>query len=148
MNKDIIEMINDVMDECKGLVTRRVLAILEGIENEYKDGTEMEKLKEACSQYEGEGKILTLKELKDMKPDTIFAEGTIEDSPEGIHMVGSGLELRWVAVRGQIWDWTIYTYAKESTPEWVRDHGDKVIMEEYIRKLVPCDDEAFKMYRY
>jgi len=54
MNKEVIEMINDVMDECKGLVTRRVLAILEGIENEYKDGTEMEKLKEACSQYERE----------------------------------------------------------------------------------------------
>lgn len=52
--------------------------------------------------------MLTLQELKDMDPDTIFATGTTTDDSAGINMTGSGRELRWVACRGGIWDWAIY----------------------------------------
>lgn len=97
--------------------------------------------------------MLTLKELKEMEPDTIFAEGTLVDSPEEIHLAGTGRTVKWVAVRGGIHDWAIYCQPVYSEPlEWsnerIRSNGDKIHNENYIKKLVPCDDEAFKMYRH
>ncbi|OGY24255.1 MAG: hypothetical protein A2Y57_04190 [Candidatus Woykebacteria bacterium RBG_13_40_7b] len=95
--------------------------------------------------------MLTLKELKEMEPDTIFAQGEIKDSPAGINMAGTGKVMKWVAVRGGIEDWAIYCdnpFQPQLSYEGVRDYGDKLKMEEHIKKLVPCDDEAFKMYRY
>lgn len=80
-----------------------------------------------------------------MKPG-IFTEGTFIDSPEGVNMAGTGKKVGWVAVRGGIHDWSIYAenpYTGIGYP-----NGDKVTGEANIKKLVPCDDEAFKMYRY
>lgn len=91
---------------------------------------------------------LTLKQLKAMEPDTIFATGTMVDSPTGLHMAGTGKKLRWVAVRGGIHDWAIYAHFHTYDENWVRLHGDKVTYEKHIRKLVNCTDEAFGMYRY
>ena len=92
--------------------------------------------------------MLTVKMLKDMPPKTMFASGTVEDSPEGVNLTNSGCELKWVAIRGGIWDWTIYIHFDEHTAEWIMRHGDKVYNPHNIRKLVPCDDEAFEMYRF
>lgn len=92
--------------------------------------------------------MLTLKQLKDLKPG-IFLKGEIVDSPEGINMINSGKLLKWVAVRGMIEDWAIYVgYDNEMSFDQVRDYGDKVRFEKNIKKLVPCDKEAFAMYRY
>jgi len=111
-------------------------------------------------------KVLTLKELKSMEPNSIFAQGTFLDSPEGCNIADTGLMVRWVAVRGGIHDWAIYCqnpYSMEDTTigdttyfgnsgvwDWqmIADQGDKITSEENIRKLVPCDNESFKMYRY
>jgi len=92
--------------------------------------------------------MLTLQKLKEMKPDTIFTQGEIIDSPEGINMTNSGRMLKWVAVRGGIHDWAIYCHFANNTYEWVYRFGDKVYSKGNIKKLVNCDDEAFKMYRY
>lgn len=92
--------------------------------------------------------ILTLEELKKMNPSTIFATGTMIDNKDGLFMVGTNKLLRWVAVRGGIYDWTIYCHFAEHNVEWIRNYGDKVTMERHIKKLVPCEDSAFKMYRY
>lgn len=92
--------------------------------------------------------MLTLQSLKDMKPQTMFAQGKSIDSPEGINMTNSGKMLRWVAVRGGIHDWAIYTHFAYKDVEWIRRCGDKVHSKENIKKLCPCDDEAFSMYRY
>ena len=109
--------------------------------------------------------VLTLAKLKAMEPDTVFAKGTFIDSPEGCNLANTGKEVRWVAVRGGIHDWAIYAqnpyYIDDFGPEvmavgysgvwdWqmIADQGDKVYNESHIRKLVPCDDEAFEMYRY
>jgi hypothetical protein len=95
--------------------------------------------------------MLTIKDLKEMQPSTIFAQGEIEDSPNGINMAGTGKIMKWVAVRGGIPDWAIYSdnpYNPMNSFEGVKDLGDKVTGEANIKKLVPCDDEAFKMYRY
>lgn len=91
---------------------------------------------------------LTLAILKKLPENTIFARGETIDSPEGINMSRSGKPLRWVAERGGIHDWAIYIHFADHDYEWIRRHGDKVFFEDHIRKLVPCDSEAFRMYRY
>jgi hypothetical protein len=92
--------------------------------------------------------MLTLQALKDMKPDEIIATGTSNDSPDGLFMANTNRELRWVAVRGGIYDWCIYCHFADKDIEWIKRQGDKVCDERHIKKLVPCDDEAFEMYRY
>lgn len=89
-----------------------------------------------------------------MQPDTVFSSGTLIDSPDGINLANTGHTIPWVAVRGQIHDWAIYAqnpHYLEAEGVWsqsrVRDMGDKVYGVENIRKLVPCSDEALKMYR-
>ena len=89
---------------------------------------------------------LTLEKLKEMSPG-IFAEGVSTDSPEGIHMTGSGQQLRWVAVRGGIHDWAIYCHHAEHDAEWIKGQGDKTHNLETVKKLVPCNEEALEMYR-
>jgi hypothetical protein len=92
--------------------------------------------------------MLTLAELKAIPPNTIFARGVVENSPEGIFMTRDGGLLRWVAVRGGIHDWCIYCLFASSTWSAVKTRGDKITQEAHIKKLVPCTDEAFQMYRY
>jgi tRNA 2-selenouridine synthase SelU len=92
--------------------------------------------------------MLTLQKLKEMEPDTIFATGTANDDPEGLFMANTNKQLRWCAVRGGIEDWCIYCHLADRDVEYIRRQGDKVTFESHIRKLVPCDNEAFKMYRY
>lgn len=94
------------------------------------------------------GNILTLEDLKAMEPNTIFATGCIEDKPLGLNMGNSGKMLRWVAVRGGIWDWTIYVLFADKSEYEIKSNGDKVYSKEHIRRLVPCDDESFAMYRF
>ena len=93
-------------------------------------------------------KLLTLEDLKSMQPATIFAKGESADSPEGINMTNSGKTLRWVAVRGGIHDWAIYCHWADKDFDWIRRRGDKVYSASAIRKLCPCNDEAFRRYRY
>lgn len=92
--------------------------------------------------------MLTLEALKAMEPETIFASGTTIDGPEGLNMARTGKLLRWVAIRGGIHDWAIYAHFADLPAEEVARIGDKVSTESHIKRLVPCDDAAFEMYRY
>jgi hypothetical protein len=92
--------------------------------------------------------MLTLQILKEMLPDTILATGTMMDNEDGLFMNNTGRELRWVAVRGYIHDWCIYCHYSEYDVEYIKRCGDKVCDKRNIKRLVKCDDEAFKMYRY
>lgn len=84
--------------------------------------------------------MLTEKMLKDMVPGKIFAEGTGKD---GKH------EIRWIGKRGDgYWDWCIYFHHKEMDVDFIKRHGDKMMTESKIKSFVPCDDEAFALYRY
>lgn len=91
--------------------------------------------------------MLTIKKLEEMEPG-IFASGVTTDSPEGVNMSNSGQKLGWVAVRGDGYhDWAVYVHPGCPPQNWIKDHGDKVNFKDNIKKLVPCDDEAYKMYR-
>lgn len=94
--------------------------------------------------------MLTLEKLKAMHPNQIIGSGIIPNSPDGLYMTNTrkGDELMWVAQRGKIYDWTIYCHWIESGKDYILNSGDKVYDVENIKKLVPCDDEAFKMYRF
>ena len=83
--------------------------------------------------------MLTLKQLQEMEPDVLFKKG---------ELISPNSSLRWVAVRGGIHDWAIYAGSITNSYEWVKRFGNKIYSEKLIRNLVPCDDEAFKMYRY
>lgn len=93
---------------------------------------------------------LTLEDLKAMPEFKIFATGVIEDSPKGINMMNTGRMLQWVACRGGTYDWAIYCWYESDgwSDERIHDEGEKVTSEENIRKLVPCTNKAFLMYRY
>jgi len=86
--------------------------------------------------------------LEAMPPDCIFATGTTMDNENGLFMANTGKQLRWIAIRGGYYDWAIYCHFSNRDINWIARQGDKVTMENNIRKLVPCDDEAFKLYRY
>lgn len=92
--------------------------------------------------------MLTLKKLKEMKPSTIFLKGETIDSPDGINIMNTGKQLRWVACRGGIHDWAVYCHLAENDWDYIKRSGDKVHDEKNIKKLVECDDEAFAMYRH
>jgi len=89
--------------------------------------------------------MLNVKELNKLK-EGIFASGTVSDNPVGINMTNSDKLLRWVAVKGYAHDWTIYCHWADKSKDWIKQSGDKVCSEENIKKLVPCDDEAFSKY--
>ena len=92
--------------------------------------------------------MLTLEMLKSMPADTIFATGVLSDSEDCLFMTGSGKELRWVAVRGGIDDWCVYTLFADKSVEEIRRFGDKVHDKRNIQRCVVCDEEAFLRYRY
>ena len=120
------------------------------------DECEFEFCYDTCSEiyYTMDGDVidnkLTVEALKKMAPGMMFADGSYKDHPSDINMTASGNWLRWVAVRGGMHDWAIYIHFSSSRhpKEWVKVHGDKVCNENHIKKLVPCTDEAFKLYRY
>lgn len=92
--------------------------------------------------------MLTLQKLKEMEPHQVIDTGTAFDDTNGLFMANTGKMLRWVAVRGGIHDWCIYCHYDYHDVEWIKRNGDKVTSKIHIERLVPCDDEAFKMYRY
>lgn len=83
-----------------------------------------------------------------MAPLTVFASGTVEDNQDGINMTNSDRLLVWVAKRGKIHDWTIYTHWAEYGKRYAETNGDTIMSTNFIKKLVPCDETAFNMYRY
>jgi hypothetical protein len=103
------------------------------------------------------GKMLDLNMLNAMPPGTMFAAGVGFDVSYNIYVAGTGKRLRWVAVRGQgILDWAIY-YMPEDTvfgvkifpsDDRIAREGDKIFGNNLIQRLVPCDDDALKMYRH
>jgi hypothetical protein len=84
-----------------------------------------------------------------MIPGKIFATGLTIDNYTGINMSDTDRVLRWVAKRGDVDDWAIYiNFAEDNTVLNVERYGDKVKLPDHIKRIIPCDDEAFARYRY
>lgn len=83
--------------------------------------------------------MLTLEYLKNLKIGTIFKSG---------YFAQDGKKMRWIAIKVDVCDWTIYHDYKGNPDMWIYQWGDKVQLDERIKKLVPCTDEVFKMYKY
>jgi len=102
--------------------------------------------------YDMDGNILdnrlTVECLKKMEPGYMFASGSARDHPSDINMTGNGQWLRWVAVRGGYHDWAIYIHKATHNKLWIKSQGDKICNEHYIKKFVPCTDEAYALYRH
>jgi hypothetical protein len=93
--------------------------------------------------------MLTKAMLEAIPLGTIFADGYAMDIPGGLFMANTGKKLRWIACCGKgIHDWAIYCHFAINDDEWIQKYGDKVHMDNHIRECVPCDDEAFGMYRH
>ena len=104
---------------------------------------------------------LTIETLKAMESSKIFATG-LEEIPHPWY-TGS-IIVRWVAIRGGIHDWAIYHSLStnlyhdrevdgcechlRSSEESIASHGAKLHDMEMVQKLVPCDEEALRMYRH
>ena len=86
--------------------------------------------------------MLDKRMLIQMPPETIFATGI------GLYPKLYIGPIKWIAVRGRVADWAIYYLKADCTMEFISREGDKCITKEVIKQLVPCDDEAFKAYRY
>ena len=120
-------------------------------------------------------KILTLEKLKKMKPNTIFASGigliehpwfnnaTPVEKGGTLEKDGRSTKVKWVAIRGFYHDWAIYhsmdaniTPADyfdnpdhlNATESQIAECGAKLYNKKKIKEFVPCDIEAFEMYRY
>lgn len=89
--------------------------------------------------------ILTLALLKSMKPGEVFR--VVTTKYQTLYQTGD-LELTFVCKRGGGLDWAIYGGLPTWGLERIKTNGDKVTGEGLIKSLVPCDDEAFKLYRY
>lgn len=87
--------------------------------------------------------------LENMAPNTMFAHGVVENSPEGVFMTRSnmGRLLKWCAVRRGAPDWSVYVlWDDEHDYDYVRTNGDTVTGMDNVKKLVNCTEEALKMY--
>lgn len=89
---------------------------------------------------------ITLKKFLAFEHRQVFAHGMSVDSPEGLHMTGSGKTLYWVAVKGAIDDWALYC-GLEDNIEQLRMYGDKVHDDRNITRVISVSPAVLKLYR-
>jgi hypothetical protein len=92
--------------------------------------------------------MLTFEKFSEIPDGLVFDKGIMVDSPEGLHMARTGRMLKWVAVKGYDNDWCVYTHFAENDWEFIESNGDKVGGTDNILKVVPCDEDVLKRYRY
>jgi hypothetical protein len=86
---------------------------------------------------------LSVENLKEIAPDSIFTTGT------GLYPELFSRPVRWVAVRGAgFHDWAIYYHHEHTPAEEVKNIGDKCTSPSVIKRLVPCSEAAFSLYRF
>lgn len=87
--------------------------------------------------------MITKEILIAMEPGKRFATGT------GTYPEIYNKEIRWVACRGIGYhDWCVYYHLVDTPLIEIQQHGDKMFTENVIKRLVPCDEEAWNLYRF
>lgn len=103
-------------------------------------------LEEVLLQAQKETHPLTMEQLEKFNPGQIFATGL---STNKSLCWPFRKEVRWVAVRGHgIPDWAIYFHDSSREEDYIKQSGNKLHDEKLIRRFVPCEDDAFEMYRF
>ena len=92
--------------------------------------------------------ILTFEDFLKFPRLKVFAVGETIDNDSGINMTNSGLPLKWIAKKGAVNDWCIYTHFATNSWDYIEALGDKICFEDHIKQLVPCDDQVFARYRF
>lgn len=91
---------------------------------------------------------ITIEAFKKYPFCEIFATGFAFDNENEINMTRSNLLLRWVAVKDETEDWSIYVGPANDSIEYIKDCGDKLTFERNIKNVIDCDDDVFKLYRF
>lgn len=86
--------------------------------------------------------------IEDAPPNSIMFTGLAMDTPEGLHMSGSGNPLKFVVFRGGIADWCIYCGLASKPTQQIRYFGNKPHGRKIISNVVEFDDEVWEMYRH
>jgi len=91
--------------------------------------------------------VITQETFDATAPGEVFAKGEAPDSPDGLHMTGSGQLLRWVCVKGWADDWCMYC-------DWAYKHwseverlGQKVGEKRNILKVIDISSDLMSKYR-
>lgn len=111
--------------------------------------------------------MLTLEKLKSLEPNQVFAQWTWKIEHPWFNHAKKVVDkdnltsVNWVAVRGVVPDWTIYTSLGFETADYldwdshlqvpfdqIIQTGQKLTKKEDIQRLVPCSEEALEWYRY
>jgi len=92
--------------------------------------------------------MLTIEDFNAIPDGKVFLRGELPDSRLGLHMAGSGQQLRFVAKKGYGNDWAVYCHFSNKDWEYIEQHGDKVSIKYNILRALPCTEEVFKLYRY
>ena len=91
---------------------------------------------------------LTLNILDNCLEGIVLASGLTTDDSNGLHITGSGKELRWVLKIGGNHDWAVYCLWAENTIDRVIQNGDKVCLRRNIKNIIEINDEVWKRYRF
>lgn len=93
--------------------------------------------------------------LENLTPSSIFAYGAVLKEHTDIGSPASKY-IHFVAVRGYIADWAIYSVpsylSQDDADDWsiqrIAQFGDKIHSEELVRELVSVSDDVMKRYRH
>ena len=92
--------------------------------------------------------IITIEMLNNSVDDQILAKGECFDNPEGLNMTTSNKMLRWVAKRGMINDWAVYTQWAYQDWDFILSQGDKVQDKKNLQNILSFSEEVYKQYRH
>ena len=95
----------------------------------------------------GKTKLLN-KMINDAQPGQIIAAGLATDTPDSLHMTGSGNWLKWVVKVGGAGDWAMYCHWDEHSVEWVAEQGDKVHGVENLENVLYMEDGVLRRMRH
>ena len=96
--------------------------------------------------------IWTPEDLARIGNGHFFAKGIFIDGIDGFNIQGTENVVKWVAVKGDVEDWSIYyqpPYLGQLAWDFnqVAQQGDKLHHPVWIGKLVPCDNKMRQLYR-
>lgn len=93
--------------------------------------------------------IIRIEEFDALENATIFATGVTTDTSDGLHMMGTGKEIIWIAKKGDGGhDWAVYTHYSNRDLYFIQTQGDKVYNRDSIANILDIDDDMWERYRH